>query len=154
MKDYERELRRAARQRRKQVWPPRKANPASAHPEAKLKRAAGRRKKLKALGIQTEVCIGCASDDISTFELDHVAGRKHHDQLWPLCEECHMERTSMLSEQPRPTENPRNVFELIGRWLLGKGEYFELMIRYLRKFGEFLIELARRGYGDELILPA
>jgi hypothetical protein len=60
----------------------------------------------------------------------------------------------MLPEEPPLTNNPRNVFEVIGRWLLGMAEYFEMMIRHLQRFGEFLIELARRGYGNELCLPS
>ncbi len=59
----------------------------------------------------------------------------------------------MQCEQPSPSDNPRNVFEIIGRWLLGMAEYFEMVIRHLRKFGEFLIELASQGYGAELELP-
>jgi hypothetical protein len=45
------------------------------------------------------------------------------------------------------------VFEVIGRWLLSVVEYFELMLGTFRRFGEFLIELARQGYGAELKFP-
>ena len=54
--------------------------------ERKLRRSAVRRRKIKSLGIKSDVCLICGSDDISTFQLDYVAGRKHDDQLWPLCE--------------------------------------------------------------------
>lgn len=60
----------------------------------------------------------------------------------------------MLYEEPSPSENPRNVFEVIGHWLLGMAEYFEMLIRHLRRYGEYLIELAKRGYGNELEFPA
>ena len=63
------------------------------------------------------------------------------------------ERTSITREQPSPSDNPRNVFEVIGRWLLGMAEYFEMLIRTLRKFGEFLIEIAKQGYGADLRFP-
>jgi hypothetical protein len=122
-------------------------------PESKRRRIGARRKKLATLGIAAEVCPICGADDVSRFQFDHVAGRKHHDQVWPLCENCHEEKTSMLPEEPPLSQNPRNVFEVIGRWLLGMAEYFEMLIRRLRKFGEFLIELAKQGYGDELTLP-
>jgi hypothetical protein len=58
----------------------------------------------------------------------------------------------MQREQPSPSDNPRNVFEVIGHWLLGMAEYFEMLIRTLRKFGEFL-ELAKQGYGADLRFP-
>ena len=153
MEDFERKLRRAAVKRRGQNPPNFKKNRVPIDPARKQKRAAVRRKKLKGLGIKTEVCPICGSDDVSTFQFDHVAGRKHHDQLWPLCEPCHQERTSMQTEQPSPSDNPCNVFEVIGRWLKGMAEYFQMMIRHLDKIGDFLIELAKRGYGAELAFP-
>ena len=55
----------------------------------------------------------------------------------------------MQREEPPPSDNPRNVFEVI----LSMAEYFEMLIPYLRKFGEFLIKLAKQGYGNELKLP-
>ena len=128
MEDFERKLRRAAVKRRTLNTPSSRNDCAPVDPARKLKRASVRRKKLKSLGIKTEVCPICGSDDVSTFEFDHVAGRKHHDQLWPLCEVCHQERTSMQREEPPPSDNPRNVFEVIGRWILGYGkEYFEML---------------------------
>ena len=106
-------------------------------------------KRLKELGIKFAVCPICGCDDVSRFEFDHPAGRKHHDQLWPLCDNCHMEKTSMLYEQPLMSGDPRNVFQVIGRWLLGMAEYFELLIRDLRKWGEYLIELGPVGIHRE-----
>jgi hypothetical protein len=44
-------------------------------------------------------------------------------------------------------------FEVIGRWLLSVAEYFELMCDTFRRFGEFLIDLARQGHGAELSFP-
>jgi hypothetical protein len=32
-------------------------------------------------------------------------------------------------------------------------EYLEMLLPHLQKFGEFLIELGKQGYGDELVLP-
>ena len=153
MDDFERKLRRAALKRRGQNTPSLRNARAPIDPARKQKRAAVRRKKLKTLGITTEVCVICGSDDRSTFEFDHVAGCKHDGQLWPLCEACHQERNPMQREEPPPSDNPRNPFEVIGRWLLSMAEYFELLVRHLRKFGEFLIGLAKQGYGEELALP-
>ena len=65
-------------------------------------------------------------------------------------------RTATASAQrisganPPPGPNRRNVFEVIGRWLLSMASYFEVLKDRLRQFGLFLIELAKTGYGDGL----
>jgi len=81
-----------------------------------------------------------------------MIGRKHGDLVWPLCLPCHHKRSELQREEPRPTDDPRNVFEVIGRWLLSVAEYFELMCETFRCFGAFLIEFARQGYGADLKL--
>jgi hypothetical protein len=153
MEDFERKLRRAAVKRRAQNTSTFKTVCAPIDAARKQKRVTVRRKKLESLGIKTKVCSICGSDDVSTFEFDHFAGNKHHDQEWPLCETCHQERNPMQREEPPPSDNPRNPFEVIGRWLLSMAEYFEMLVRHLRKFGEFLIGLAKQGYGAEFELP-
>lgn len=47
-------------------------------------------------------------------------------------------------------ESPKNVLEVIGRWLLGIAEWFELIVEKLYFFGEYLIELAKHGHGKDL----
>lgn len=118
-----------------------------------LHRGAVKNKKERLAGIHNEVCIGCAGDLASGKEDDHMIGRKHGDLVWPLCPTCHRKRTELQREEPPPTADPRNPLEVIGRWLLSVAEYFELMCETVRRFGEFLIELARQGYGAELELP-
>ena len=66
-----------------------------------------------------------------------------------LCENCDCVRTADPRADPPPGPNPRNVFEVIGRWLLSLASYFDLLKDTLRRFGLFLIDLAKRGYGDE-----
>lgn len=158
MEDFERKLKRAgfrarrdyARSKAEPMGPKRQA--------AKAKRVAGR---LKPIGLgEGAVCLGCGSSDLSTFEFDHIAGRKYDPRLWPLCEKCHEEKTYMLYLEPPQTENPNNVFAVIGRTLLNLIAYFDMANRFLQEialqlriFAEFLLDLARRGYGDELVLP-
>jgi hypothetical protein len=110
-------------------------------------------KKERLAGIHNEVCIGCGGDLAEGKEDDHMIGRKHGDLVWPLCLPCHHKRCELQREEPPPTDNPRNVLEVIGRWLSSVTEYFELMCERFRRFGEFLIDLARQGYGAELKLP-
>ena len=148
MEDFERRIRRTRTKRRAAQRPEQTISPGQ-----RERRAVVIRQKMIAAGIEVDVCIGCASDDVSTFEFDHISGRKHDDQLWPLCQACHREKTAMSYEEQPPTDTPRNVFEVIGRWLLTMAQYFELLIRVLRRFGNFLVDLARQGYGAELELP-
>jgi hypothetical protein len=99
-------------------------------------------------------CIRCGEDRIWRLELDHIAGEKHDpDACAPLCKNCHMERSFMQDREPNGGENPQNVFEVIGRWLLGIAEWLELIVKKLYEFGEFLIGLAKEGYGAELKFP-
>jgi hypothetical protein len=65
-----------------------------------------------------------------------------------------MERSFMQSLEPEGGENPKNVFAVIGRWLLGIAEWLELIIEKLYQFGEFLIGLANQGYGTDLQFPS
>jgi hypothetical protein len=121
--------------------------------ERELRRAAVKNKKERLSGIHNEVCLGCGCDLAQGKEDDHMIGRKHGDFVWPLCLPCHFKRSELQREQPSPGQDWRNVFEVIGRWLLSVAEYFELMCDTFTRFGEFLIELARQGYGTELTLP-
>jgi hypothetical protein len=122
--------------------------------DRKLRRAAPKSRKERLPGIHNEVCLGCAGDLAQGKEDDHMAGRKHSDIVWPLCKStCHPKRSEYQREQPPPSENPRNVFEVIGRWLLSVKEYFELMAETFERFGLFLIDLAKQGYGEGLQLP-
>jgi hypothetical protein len=122
--------------------------------DRKLKRAIRRRRKQRLPGIHNEVCIGCAGDIASGKKVDdHIAGWKSDDTVWPLCVKCDQSRQEMqYDDEPPRSVNPRNVFEVIGRWLLALAEYFELMRNALTRFGMFLIGLAQQGYGAELQL--
>ena len=121
--------------------------------ERELRRAAVKNKKERLSGIHNEICVGCGCDLDQGKEDDHLTGRKHGDLVWALCLSCHHKRSELQREEPPPTDNPRSVLEVIGRWLLSVAEYFELMCETFRRFGAFLIELARQGYGAELKFP-
>jgi hypothetical protein len=114
---------------------------------------AGMRERFLGAGFSDPRCVVCGEGRIWRLELDHVAGQKHDKACSPLCANCHADRTFSQSLEPPGGENPENVFEVIGRWLLGIAQYLELLIDKLWEFGEFLIELARRGYGGELSFP-
>ncbi len=108
-----------------------------------------KRRKFDALGIEQHVCVLCPEDDVLCMEVEHPAGRAHDDAVRLLCTNCHRKRTAHQRCDPSASPNRRNVFEVIGRWLLSMAAYFELLCDRLRCFGEFLINLAKVGYGDE-----
>ena len=118
-----------------------------------LAREAGKRKKQRRLGKDDLCCIACGETHPAAFDHDHVAGQKHHDQTWPLCKTHHAIRTAWQKGEPSPSDNPRNPLEVIGHWLLGMAAYFEMLVAYLKRFGTFLIDLAKEGYGADLELP-
>ncbi len=112
-------------------------------------------KKERLAGMHNEVCIGCGRDLSLGKEDDHMIGR-NMTTLFRLFARPSIVIPSIPSssvEEPPPTANPRNALEVIGRWLLSAAEYFELMCETFRQFGQFLIDLARQGYGAELKLP-
>jgi len=119
----------------------------AAHLEAERQK---KRRKFWALGITNHVCPICGEDDALALILDHLAGRQHDDTMVLICRNCDAKRTADQRCDPSPSDSPRNVFEVIGRWLLSLASYFELMKDTLRRFGEFLINLAKAGYGDDL----
>jgi hypothetical protein len=116
-------------------------------------RDAAMQERFLAAGFPNPRCVACSEARIWCLELDHIAGQKHDEACSPLCGNCHAERSFLQGLEPPGGENPKNVFEVIGRWLLGIAQYFELLLDKLWDFGEFLIELARQGYGGELSLP-
>jgi hypothetical protein len=121
--------------------------------DEELARAAGKRKKKRRLGKDELCCPICGETHPAAFEFDHVAGKMHDDQEQELCKTHHAIRTAEQLLQPPPTDNPQNPLERIGRWLLGMAAYLEMLVPFLKRFGTFLIELARQGYGDGLELP-
>jgi hypothetical protein len=107
--------------------------------------------RFRQVGFPDPRCVGCGEDKIWRLELDHIAGQKHDkDGCVPLCKNCHMERSFMQSREPEGGEDPTNIFEVIGRWLTGLAALFVLLAEKLYEFGEFLIELAKQGYGADL----
>jgi len=157
MEDFERKLRRAGFRCRQER---RRADAKPVDPQKRERSANAVRKKLKALKIERGICLGCGSTDVSTFEFDHIPGRKHHDRRWPLCFDCHQEKTFMGYLDPPPSTNPNNVFDVIGHWLLNVANYLDIAIRFLeivisqfRAYGVYLVGLANQGYGDELAVP-
>jgi hypothetical protein len=108
-----------------------------------------KRRKFWTLGITNHACCLCPENDVLKLIVEHPAGRKHDDCVLLICRNCDAARTADQRCDPSPSDDPHNVFEVIGRWLLSMASYFELLTDKLRLFGEFLINLAKAGYGEE-----
>lgn len=120
------------------------------HRRAQLeKERAKKRRRFTALGIEHHVCLLCPEDDPLCLEVEHPPGRAHSDVVVLLCTNCHAKRTADQRCDPLSGPDPRNPFEVIGRWLLSLASYFDLLRDTLRHFGEFLIDLAKAGHGAE-----
>ena len=111
---------------------------------------AKKRRKFEAAGHFVHVCTCCGEDDVLCLTFEHVAGRNHDDTTVLICMNHKALRDCLQRAEPSLSPNPQNVFEVIGRWLLGIAGYFGILMSTLRGFGEFLINLAKGGYGDEL----
>ena len=114
-----------------------------------LRREKQKRRKYLNLGIDDPRCPICGEDDVLCLELDHVAGKAHDDQRWCICKNCHAKRTAWQKDHPEGSVDPKNPLDVIGRWLLGMADYFEMLVRNLRRFGEYFISCARDGYGED-----
>jgi hypothetical protein len=100
------------------------------------------RLKFEKLGFPNPRCVICGEDNILCLELHHIAGRGHNDDVWPVCRNCHAVLTDHQKDHPRKEAPPDNVLEIIGRFLLGVADMFELLIARFREYGEALIRMA------------
>jgi hypothetical protein len=121
--------------------------------ERDLARAARKRKQYLARGFPDPICPFSATDDILKLQRHHLAGKEYSDTIWPVRVDFHQELTAMQRDHPLGGADPRNPFEVIGRWCHNLADFFELLLRTFRIFGDFLIGLARDGYGTEFSLP-
>jgi hypothetical protein len=110
--------------------------------ERDRKREARRRRQLENLGFDDPRCVFCGNDNPFCLELDHVAGRAHDETVWPVCRNCHAERTNLQKDHPPKGPDPKAPDEVIGRFLLGLADFFEMLIEKLRYWGESLIARA------------
>ncbi len=111
---------------------------------------AKKRQKFEAAGHFVHVCVCCPQDDVLCLTFEHPAGKNSDDTTLLVCMNCKALRDCLQRAEPSPSPNPRNVFEVIGRWLLSMAGYFGILMSTLRGFGDFLINLAKDGYGDDL----
>lgn len=110
--------------------------------ERQIAREKRRRRHLERLGLDDPRCPLCGEDDVRCLELDHIAGRAFSEDVVLICASCHRKRTDLQKDHPPKQAPPDNLLEIIGRFLLGVADFFELLIERFRQYGEALIRMA------------
>lgn len=103
--------------------------------------AAERRKqaRLDKLGTNTPRCVLCGEDDYRCLERHHIGGQAYDDDTAILCRNCHRKFSDMQKDHPRQKSNPPSREEIIGHFLLGVADIFELLIGKFREFAKWLL---------------
>ena len=99
--------------------------------------------RLETLMTNEPICHTCPETHYNCFENHHIAGKRYNDLTAGECLNCHAKLTALQKGHPPPAGDKPSLEEIIGRFLLGLADFFELLIDTLRKFGEYLIEQAR-----------
>ena len=108
----------------------------------KINREIRRQRALERLGSNNPRCFNCGEDNPHALEKHHIAGRKNHEEQVIACRNCHRKLSDWQKDHPNQQTIPPNMFEVIGRFLLGLADLFEMLMENLKSFGLQLIEYA------------
>jgi hypothetical protein len=104
-----------------------------------------RQQRLRRLGTQTPICVGCTESDPAVLELHHIAGRKYDDDESIVCANCHRKLSNRQRDHiPSGRTQPDGQSARMGHYLLGLADLLALIVVTLRKFGTRLIAESRR----------
>jgi hypothetical protein len=110
--------------------------------EREIAREKRLRRNVERLGVDDARCLFCPEDDPRCLEKDHIAGRAHSDDVVILCANCHRRRTDLQKDHPPKQAPQKETMEVIGRFLLGVADFFEMLVGLFRQYGETLIAMA------------
>lgn len=99
--------------------------------------------RLEALMTNDPICTTCGKSHWAIFEKHHVAGQRYSGVIVLECKNCHAILTALQKGHPSPGKGEASFEEIVGRFLMGLADFFELLITTLRDFGEKLIIQAR-----------
>lgn len=121
-------------------------------------REARARKAVERIGDPNAKCLICGEPSAQCLEQHHPAGRKFHDETFPLCRNHHSKVSDLQKDHPQCQCDEPNVFEVWGRFCLGLGDIlivvveenrapnlsdlFHYIIRILNWIGRNLINVA------------
>ena len=97
-----------------------------------------RRKHLERIGFPDARCLYCNEDNYVCLQLDHTDGQEFSGVVWPLCANCHAERTHLQKDHPPKQAIPTDPLERAGRFMEGFADYLEMAVTRLREFGPML----------------
>jgi hypothetical protein len=111
----------------------------------KILKSQERRKqaRLERLKVDKPVCLACGFHDWRCFENHHVAGCKYCRLTVLHCKNCHAIASNKQYDHPEILTWIPTREEVIGRLLLGLADFFEQLIKTLREFGAYLIDVAQ-----------
>jgi hypothetical protein len=107
-----------------------------------------RQQRLRRLGPENPICVGCGEPDPAVLELHHIAGRKYDDDLAIVCANCHRRLSDKQLDHAssRRRQPTKNHLATTGHYLLGLAWLFVMIGETLRKLGARLIaESGRDG---------
>jgi hypothetical protein len=84
--------------------------------------------RLEALMTNEPICHTCPESHFACFEKHHLAGKRYSDLTVLECKNCHAKLTALQKGHPPPDGGDPSLEEVIGRFLLGLADFFELLI--------------------------
>ena len=102
-----------------------------------------KQKCFERLGSNHPVCIICGEADWRCLEEHHIAGKAYADDLAIICRNCHRKVSDDQKDHPKKLSVNPTQSEVIGRFLLGVADLFELIINQFRAYGNYLIKNSR-----------
>lgn len=95
-----------------------------------------RRQALLRLGTTEPICLFCDQDDPRCLELHHVAGEAYDQKVTAIiCRNHHRILSDMQRDHPPGGDDPPDLFETVGRLLLGLADLLEILGPRLRQLG-------------------
>lgn len=95
----------------------------------------------KRLGTRNPSCAGCGETDARCLELHHIAGQSQHDDLVPVCRNCHRKLSDAQYDRTE-TDAAHPMMEVMRHYLMGLADLFRLLADRLVEFGEWLLASA------------
>ncbi|MBF34782.1 MAG: hypothetical protein CME85_14630 [Henriciella sp.] len=108
-----------------------------------LDKEAREERALHRFGTDEPICICCEESDWRCLELHHLAGKDYAEDVAIVCRNCHRKLSDAQYDHLDPAADAVSQLEIIGRFLMGLADLFELLLERLRDYGAYLINLGR-----------
>ena len=111
-----------------------------------------RLRDLERLGTDRPVCVACGEGDPRCLEAHHLAGRAFDSQTIPVCRNCHRKLSDDQKDHPRTSSASPGRLEKLAHFLLGLGDFLQLIAGHLKRLAADLLRTsaAENGNGVQL----